>query len=125
MLNKIININGLYDIEKFKLSKEYEYYRVFYILIEVKIVENGCLYYIVRDEVKDKIKNLRFNFWRDVFNIEFVDKGWVRIVYYDNIFVGYFFIEWDSKMNNYIVNIGVFGDDLLGNVVENLERYLV
>ncbi|WAM35853.1 hypothetical protein [Caldicellulosiruptor acetigenus] len=123
-LNKITNINGSYDTEKFKLSKEYEYYRVFHIPTEVKIAENGRPYHIVRDEVKDKIKNLRFNSWRDVLNTEFVDKGWARIVYYDNIPVGYLLIEWDSKMNNYIVNTGVFGDDSLGNAVENLERYL-
>lgn len=123
-LNKITNINGSYDTEKFKLSKEYEYYRVFHIPTEVKIAENGRPYHIVRDEVKDKIKNLRFNSWRDVLNTEFVDKGWARIVYYDNIPVGYLLIEWDNKMNNYIVNTGVFGDDSLGNAVENLERYL-
>ena len=123
-LNEITNINGAYDIEKFKLSKEYEYYRVFHIPTEVKIAKNGRPYHIVRDEVKEKVKNLRFNSWKDVFNTEFVDNGWARIVYYDNLPVGYLLIEWDRKMNNYIVNTGVFGDDSLGNAVENLEKYL-
>uniref|UniRef100_A0A7C5Z5N0 Uncharacterized protein n=1 Tax=Caldicellulosiruptor owensensis TaxID=55205 RepID=A0A7C5Z5N0_9FIRM len=123
-LNEITNINGSYNIEKFKLSKEYEYYRVFHIPAEVKIAENGRPYHIIRDEVKNKIKNLKFDSWRDVLNTEFVDKGWARIVYYDNVPVGYLIIEWDDKSNDYIVNTGVFGDNLLGSAVKNLEKYL-
>ncbi|ADQ03932.1 hypothetical protein Calow_0341 [Caldicellulosiruptor owensensis OL] len=123
-LNEITNINGPYNIEKFKLSKEYEYYRVFHIPTEVKIAENGRPYHIVRDEVKNKIKNLKFDSWRDVFNTEFVDNGWARIVYYDNVPVGYLIVEWDDKSNDYMVNTGVFGDNLLGRAVKNLEKYL-
>ncbi len=123
-LNEITNINGPYDIEKFKLSKEYEYCRVFHIPTEVKIAENGRPYHVIRDEVKEKVKNLRFNSWKDVFNTEFVDNGWARIVYYDNIPVGYLLIEWNDETNDYIVNLGVFGDDSLGRAVNNLEKYL-
>jgi hypothetical protein len=74
-LDEITGNIGSYDFKKFKLSEEYEFFRLFTFPVKSKLVANGQIriLYLEKD-IAEKLKNLKFERSDDAFKTGFVEK---------------------------------------------------
>jgi len=124
-LDNLTGNKGSYDLKKFKLSEEYEVYRLFVFPLESKLASNGhtrILY--VKEGFKNEIKNLKFRTFKDALNTEFVEKRWARIIFYDGKPVGYMLIDWDKNYNDYIISESTMGYSGLGEAIIFMKEFL-
>ncbi|ADQ05412.1 hypothetical protein Calow_1883 [Caldicellulosiruptor owensensis OL] len=115
---------GSYIPENFKLSEEYLYFRLFQFPAESKLSDKGSKYYVFKDDIKEKIKNLKFESLDDALNTDFVQKGWARVILYKEKPIGYLLISWDSEKYNYSIFYSIIGSSGLGEAIENMKKFL-
>ncbi|WPX08430.1 hypothetical protein [Anaerocellum danielii] len=120
----VIGFPGPYDIEKFKLSEEYLYVEPFKFPVINKKRNNWTDYIYISSELKEKVKNLKFESWNDTLKTEFVEKGWARIIFYDNKPVGYMLIKFYEDTGDYKIFEFSPVSPALGEAVENMKKFL-
>lgn len=120
----VIDFQGPYDIEKFKVSEEYLYIEPFNFPVINKNRKNKGDYIYISNELKEKVKNLKFNSWNDTLNTEFVEKGWARIIFYDSKPVGYMLIKFYEDTGDYKIFEFSPVSPELGEAVENMKKFL-
>ncbi len=124
-LDELTGNKGSYDLKKFKLSDEYELYRLFVFPLESKLASNGhtrILY--LKEGFKNKIENLKLETFEDALNPEFVHNMWARIIYYDGKPVGYMLVDWDESCNDYIISESTMGYSGLGEAIIFMKEFL-
>jgi len=120
----VIGFQGPYDIEKFKVSEEYLYIEPFNFPVINKNRKNKADYIYISNKLKEKVKNLKFNSWKDTLNTEFVEKGWARVIFYDNKPVGYMLIKFYEDTGDYKIFEFSPVSPELGEAVENMKKFL-
>ncbi|AZT89732.1 hypothetical protein ELD05_03175 [Caldicellulosiruptor changbaiensis] len=124
-LDELTGNKGSYDFKKFKLSDEYELYKLFVFPLESKLASNGhtkILY--LKEGFKNKIENLKLETFEDALNTEFVHNMWARIIFYDGKPVGYMLIDWDKNYNDYIISESTMGYSGLGEAIIFMKEFL-
>lgn len=118
-------IPGPYDMEKFKLSEEYLYIEPFKFPVINKKRKSWADYIFISNELKEKVKNMKFNSWNDMLNTGFVKKGWARIILYDNKPIGYMLIGFNEDTGEYEIFEFCPIYPALGKAIENINKFLI
>ncbi|WPX09877.1 hypothetical protein [Anaerocellum danielii] len=122
-LEKLTGKKGPYDRIMFRLSEEYELYRPFVFPYKKIWTERGTSIYF-EEKVKNKIKSFRIETFQDLINNQFVDKKWLRIIYYEDKPVGYMQIDWYDDKSNYDSSEWSIGNYHLFKAIENMKDFL-
>ncbi|BCS80436.1 hypothetical protein [Anaerocellum diazotrophicum] len=124
-LDEITGNKVSYDFKKFKISDEYEVYRLFEFPYKSKLASNGYtrIFYFEED-IRKKIENLEFSSFSDLLKKGFVKKEWARIIYYDDKPVGYMLIGWDNNNYSYVISYSTMGYSGLGEAIIFMREFL-
>ncbi|ACM60280.1 hypothetical protein B0S90_1473 [Caldicellulosiruptor bescii] len=122
-LEKLTGKKAPYERTRFKLSEEYELYRPFVFPYKKILTERGTSIYF-EENAKDKMKNFRIDTFQDLINNQFVDKKWLRIVYYEDKPVGYIQINWYDDIGSYDSSEWSIGNYHLFNAIETMKDFL-